>query len=868
MITALFGTHQALAQSTFLDFSTGLSGWTTAGSVSVLNATDSFIIGELPGDLTPADNEGKPVSVSKEVFSLTPASGESMVRIIPIGSNINGAALADNALGLSAGTIDGLLGHSEEGGVTNFGLLTKTFSFAPGVYKFSWAYAATDYQPFNDGVILSVVGNDSQIITSLARNGSSSSDVTGPDAGTLILGSFGSTPWIQSSFSITTAGAYQVGFASYNWDDDILDPVFYVASSAGTFTGTPVALSGGSSTTNIDTAAVSYSASNLGLTLNPVFDGGTLIANVSTVAADFTVNAAGGSVCPLGNTTSTFSGVIADATGASGFINIIDDGSHGTIVFTGANTYTGATRVASGATLQLTGNGSLASSSIDINSGGTLAGNGTVHGSVTNSGVVSPGNSLGCLTVAGNYTEAGTLRIEIDGAAGAGVNPGGYDRLVVGGTAALQSGSVLQLTRSAANSFEPTWGQRFRVLAATGGISGAFSVLDRRAFSTELLFDYGTGQVFGTGLAAGSSTIPIAGASNNRRAILAAVTRDALIADATGQLSFFDSRRAAGPLFLSLLNSAAPQAVLDMFSPVAYAGLTDYALQVTRNFGRDSRQLPALANADGWTLSAGYTGYRNGIAATSDDTNTDFRSNAAMIDVSRRINDRLTVGGIFVTDDGTVRARRFASDVSGQAVGVHLTFQPWCGRRISLEGGATYATHDFENTRLTTTVPAVSQTDADTYDLWSRAKIGVYHNDRVALAAVAGVAYTRTKVEAFAERGSMSALNLRKLEDELLVGEIGTELSAQVTGKVRLVGEAAYEHNFQAPRREVFANFAGENSAFRVIASGFDRAAVRGGARAEYAINRRTTLSAHYSAAIASRSEAAQSFGARLQFCF
>lgn len=57
-------------------------------------------------------------------------------------------------------------------------------------------------------------------------------------------------------------------------------------------------------------------------------------------------------------------------------------------------------------------NGSIQSNTL-VNSGGTLAGTGTIIGNVTNMGTVSPGNSIGTLTIIGDYAgNRGTLLIE------------------------------------------------------------------------------------------------------------------------------------------------------------------------------------------------------------------------------------------------------------------------------------------------------------------------------------------------------------------------------------------------------------------------------------------------------------------------
>jgi uncharacterized protein with beta-barrel porin domain len=79
------------------------------------------------------------------------------------------------------------------------------------------------------------------------------------------------------------------------------------------------------------------------------------------------------------------------------------------------NTFTGPATVSQG---QLILNGSLAGN-VTVGTGGIVGGSGTIGGSLTaNGGIVSPGNSPGILTVGGNYTEAGTVDLELAGTGG------------------------------------------------------------------------------------------------------------------------------------------------------------------------------------------------------------------------------------------------------------------------------------------------------------------------------------------------------------------------------------------------------------------------------------------------------------------
>jgi autotransporter-associated beta strand protein len=195
------------------------------------------------------------------------------------------------------------------------------------------------------------------------------------------------------------------------------------------------------------------------------FNGGTLEALASgggfVSGKAITLNAGGGTFLANGGTTSTLNGVI------SGIGSFIKDGP-GTLTLTAANTYTGATTVAAGSLLV---EGSIASPLTTVDMGGLLGGHGLLGGSLVNSGIVSPGGSIGTLTVAGNYTQSagGTLRIEVAGAA-----PGAHDLLVVHGHASLAG--TLQLIP--VGGFQLHAGDRITFLTAAGGVSGTFGTVE------------------------------------------------------------------------------------------------------------------------------------------------------------------------------------------------------------------------------------------------------------------------------------------------------------------------------------------------------------------------------------------------------
>ena len=127
-----------------------------------------------------------------------------------------------------------------------------------------------------------------------------------------------------------------------------------------------------------------------------------------------------------------------------------------------------------GGTLTLTGGtveieGALNAQSMQVN-GGTLRGSGMVTSSVTNLSEVNPGNGIGSLNISGDFTQAasGRMRSEINGTL-----QSDADLLYVQGDAVLGGELIVDAPSSV---FIPS-GTRFRVLTATGSLSGSFSIV-------------------------------------------------------------------------------------------------------------------------------------------------------------------------------------------------------------------------------------------------------------------------------------------------------------------------------------------------------------------------------------------------------
>jgi autotransporter-associated beta strand protein len=159
------------------------------------------------------------------------------------------------------------------------------------------------------------------------------------------------------------------------------------------------------------------------------------------------------------------SGSIQNSTGTAG----LTKNNLGTLVLSGASTYTGATQVTAGT---LAVNGSLANTSTTVGSGATLQGSGSIGGSVTvqSGGMIAAGNSIESLTTGALSLEAGSIfAYEMNNDAAAGV---AGDLTAVTGNLTLDLSNLSILTLGELGTGSWIIGEKLTLISYSGSWNG------------------------------------------------------------------------------------------------------------------------------------------------------------------------------------------------------------------------------------------------------------------------------------------------------------------------------------------------------------------------------------------------------------
>lgn len=360
-----------------IGFETGtLEGWTSSS-----NGT------QLPTNYNANSGVGAAVTTGLQNFGA--ANGPHVWTVTPyqnymasLQANPDSVEFADAAaaLGLTSAS-QSQIATTLTGTPTTAAWLYQDLTLAAGDYfTMAWQYVSTDYEPFNDASVTSLVNlGDSSIFGTVNNQNAQYAllGATNTGTGSYSTGSYGSTGWQIATYQVSVAGTYRLGFLTFNLGDSAYSPILFIDQAPGLTYDKgvpfdPVAPNPGSGAPTTPTTPSgpvviddSKSTDDLANQTEASFEGGTLVVSHddTTVSQHFYIDDKNGWIDAAGHD-ATFTGAIDDTTaGVPGSLTVTNSGTGGTITLAAANGYTGTTTVDEGATLKLSGAGSIANAS-------------------------------------------------------------------------------------------------------------------------------------------------------------------------------------------------------------------------------------------------------------------------------------------------------------------------------------------------------------------------------------------------------------------------------------------------------------------------------------------------------------------------
>ncbi len=612
-----------------------------------------------------------------------------------------------------------------------------------------------------------------------------------------------------------------------------------VKSGAGTLTLTGNSTFTGGTTINAGTVQVGNGGTSGAIT-GAVANNGTLTFNRSDAMTIAGVISGSGRVVQSGSGTTTLSGgntysggtsisagTLVGSASSFGAGAIVNDGTlvidqdidatfindlsgTGNFVKRGAGmlTFTGTSAIASSTVSggRLAVDGSLANAVVTVESGGTLGGIGTVGAIVAQSGgTVAPGNSIGTLNVAGNYTPAAgsVYSAEVSG-------NGQADLILATGSATIAGGALLQPLKYDATPLSV--GARYTVVTAAGGVNGQFTLTggNLTAF-LGVVDEYDANNVYlrivQTGTFASAAQTPnqaaVANALGTQPAgssLFGAVSNLPTIAAAQGAFDALSGEIHASIKGSMLEDSRIPREAALNRLRAAFGAVAASSAPVTiiSAEGAYASADPATGRFAFWQQGFGAWGHRDGDgnAARLDRETRGFLVGA---DAAPSGNSRVGLFGGFGSTNYSVADRNSSGSSEDYHLGVYGGAQ-WGG--LALRGGLAYARHVIKTSR-NVSLGAMSGRPEGDYGAHVAQAFGElgygWRTRKVALEPFANLAAVHLRGDAFVESGGDTRLSGAGGSAAATFTTLGLRAAGRVTffaAEAHLRGSAGWRHAF------------------------------------------------------------------------
>lgn len=548
--------------------------------------------------------------------------------------------------------------------------------------------------------------------------------------------------------------------------------------------------SGSTGTLNIGAAAgdAAAAAGTVSAGTGLVFGAGdgTLVFNHTSNDYDFDLdisnNAAGTATIKAVAGTTNLTGDLSDYTGdfqiTGGTLNLAS--SLGTTTLAGSITGAGALSFLSGTT-NLTGdssaftgtvsaggivsvNGSLGGT-VNVLSGGTLMGSGTVNdANIQSGGAVAPGNSIGTLNVAGDvaFAAGSTYEVEIDATTS--------DKIEATGTATLNGGDVVLTPYNGASV---TAGTSYTILSAAGGLLG--TGFDSVSLASNSLF-------LGAALRSDANNVYANITQTRSFASVAATDNQAAAANAAETLGGGNAVYAAIALQsdVSVVRTAFTTLAGEIHANARAAVWEDQAEQSRMLAGRLARN----EKTNIWAQGIGAWGHRKG-----DGNAEGFKreSKGVMLGADGPVTKNIKLGGAMGYSHGDLR-QDTAAKGQKDSYSLHVYGGYGLGK-LNLRAGAGYGWHEI-NTQRTVTIGSTytgnpkASYHAQTAQGFAEAAYGIGDKDAT-LEPFANLTYGYTRTSGFTEKGGAAALTAGSQGQSLGLSTLGARVRTSLPFIIR-----------------------------------------------------------------------------------
>lgn len=218
--------------------SSGLSGWTLSarGSQNPSGYNSNGVGASVVSNMSNFHD-------GNYTWNINPYSGNYMASLQP-GSSSPSYSSMTTAFGLNASSINSIqsfLNTNSGGGATN--PTNASYMYYSGLnltagtnFTVAWNFVATDYTPWNDTSITTLVATSGGGLATI-NNITGQYSILGainPGAGNYSTNSYGSTGWEVATYHVNTTGTYTLGFGSFNLGDTVNSPILLVSGAQGT----------------------------------------------------------------------------------------------------------------------------------------------------------------------------------------------------------------------------------------------------------------------------------------------------------------------------------------------------------------------------------------------------------------------------------------------------------------------------------------------------------------------------------------------------------------------------------------------------------------------------------------------------------